>query len=330
MNNLNFKATFRVKKSSNKIESGNSNTLLIKTKRFDRKVFSNKNLNPRKKKTERRLLFIFKKKYEKIFNFFNFATLVFLFFMAIQGLMNYEAFAEKLKFSVKTKEEKNTLIEKYENIINDKRSKTEKLKFKKIDKDIEIQSENKKKWKKNLISKFSKAIKTKRSKGSRLKMPQAPSMILPWDSRLIIPKIGKNVPIIFPSIENLRQGEMDEFKTDILKGLKEGVIHYPGTAKPGEEGNVFITGHSSYYPWDDGKYKDVFVLLDELEVNDEFTILYGQKDFHYKIFDKSVVNSADVDVMNQGSGEMVTLMTCWPIGTNLKRLILRAYSTDKF
>jgi sortase (surface protein transpeptidase) len=34
-----------------------------------------------------------------------------------------------------------------------------------------------------------------------------------------------------------------------MKELQNGVIRYPGSAKPGDEGNSFIFGHSSNFPW---------------------------------------------------------------------------------
>jgi sortase (surface protein transpeptidase) len=34
-----------------------------------------------------------------------------------------------------------------------------------------------------------------------------------------------------------------------MKELEKGVIRYPGSAKPGEDGASFIFGHSSNFPW---------------------------------------------------------------------------------
>ncbi len=149
--------------------------------------------------------------------------------------------------------------------------------------------------------------------------------IVPTDNRLVIPKIGKSVPIVEMGTENVVGENWDELEEQIQDGLRDGVVLYPGTAKPGQIGNSFITGHSSYYPWDPGKFKDVFALLEQLEIGDEYYVYYNQKKFTYKIREKFEVYPDDVSVLQQPQNERIsTLMSCIPVGTTLRRLILRA------
>ncbi len=160
---------------------------------------------------------------------------------------------------------------------------------------------------------------------------QFPSLnmaVTPPDNRLIIPKIDKNVPIV--EIESVNEtGDLTNIDDEILNGLKTGVVRYPGTAKPGEEGNAFLTGHSSYYLWDDGQYKEVFALLSQLEVGDQVIIYYDQKEFTYQITEKKEVAPSEVNVLAQPDGvHQLTLMTCTPVGTNLRRLILVGEQTS--
>lgn len=136
------------------------------------------------------------------------------------------------------------------------------------------------------------------------------------DNDLIIPKINVKAPIIWNS-------ETDE--QSMLKNLQKGVAHYKGTSLPDENGNVFITGHSSYYRWDKGKYKTVFTLLPKLEKDDEIALSYKNTVYIYKVYDKFVVKPEDVWVLEPTPEPTLTLMTCVPIGTNLKRLIVRAH-----
>jgi LPXTG-site transpeptidase (sortase) family protein len=82
-----------------------------------------------------------------------------------------------------------------------------------------------------------------------------------------------------------------------MKELENGVIRYPGSAKPGNDGNTFIFGHSSNFPWIKGDYNDVFALLDHVENGDEIIIYYNQKKFKYKINRKDVVTPGDVSVL---------------------------------
>lgn len=134
------------------------------------------------------------------------------------------------------------------------------------------------------------------------------------DNHLFIPKIYVNAPIIWNS-------PSDE-KT-MLSNLQNGVVHYDGTALPDEKGNVFITGHSSYYAWDKGKYKTAFTLLPKLEKGDQIALAYNNHVYIYEVTEKIVVNPTDTWVLSPTSTPTLSLMTCIPIGTNLKRLIVR-------
>lgn len=102
------------------------------------------------------------------------------------------------------------------------------------------------------------------------------------------------------------------------------MVRYPGTAKPGEVGNAFIFGHSSNYPWVQSKYNDVFALLDTLENGDEIIVYYNQKKFVYKVTDRAKVKPGDTKTLlsRDPKKKEISLMTCWPIGTTLERLII--------
>ena len=149
--------------------------------------------------------------------------------------------------------------------------------------------------------------------------------VVPTDNRIVIPKLGKSVPLVEMSTENIEGQNWSDLEKQIQSGLQLGVVHYPGTAKPGEIGNVFMTGHSSYYPWDPGKFKDVFATLNKLEVGDKYVVYYDQKKYTYQVTEKKEVKPTNVDVLSQPTDKkMATLMTCTPVGTALRRLIITA------
>lgn len=150
--------------------------------------------------------------------------------------------------------------------------------------------------------------------------------IAPTDNRLVIGKIGKNVPIIEIPDDKLKKGDYDGLEKDIQNSLLRGVVHYPGTVEPGQLGNAFFTGHSSNYVWIDSKYNDVMALLEELVVGDKVTLYWRGKKFVYQAYDIKVVNPKDTWVLQQSGNEypsIMTLMTCTPVGTSLKRLVVR-------
>lgn len=148
--------------------------------------------------------------------------------------------------------------------------------------------------------------------------------IYPSDFRLIIPKLKINVPIVDSDEAHLVNQDWGALEKQIQDDLRHGIVHYPATAMPGEIGNVFLTGHSSYYPWDSGNYKDVFATLDQLVQGDEAVVYQNGIKYVYRVYDIEVVEPRDTWVLNQPDDmSMMTLMTCTPVGTNKNRLIIQ-------
>lgn len=133
---------------------------------------------------------------------------------------------------------------------------------------------------------------------------------------LEIPKISVSAPIIFSKSAE---------ENDIQESLSRGVVHYPGTAQPGEIGNVYIVGHSSDYVSAPGEYKTIFARLPELGSGDEITIT-GTKRLIYTVTDTKVVEADDLSVVSQATSgrKLLTLQTSYPVGTAEKRLVVIA------
>lgn len=148
--------------------------------------------------------------------------------------------------------------------------------------------------------------------------------VMPIDTRLVIPRINQNIPIVGVSSKNLIAHDWNALEKDMQEALKDGVIHYPGTSMPGQHGNVVITGHSSYFPWDPGRFKDVFALLHQMKIGDKIMIYHNQEKYIYQVTEKKVVLPDDIDILKQTPEDKLTLITCTPVGTNLKRLIVIA------
>ncbi|MEI8143690.1 MAG: sortase [Candidatus Berkelbacteria bacterium] len=113
--------------------------------------------------------------------------------------------------------------------------------------------------------------------------------------------------------------------TDTINAnLKKGVVHLEGTALPGEKGNVFLAGHSSDYIWSAGSFNGIFSLNNKLIIGDIIHIKYQDKDYLYTVSEKKTVKPTDIAVMKSDATSKVTLSTCWPLGTSLRRLIIVA------
>lgn len=108
-----------------------------------------------------------------------------------------------------------------------------------------------------------------------------------------------------------------------MKELERGIVKYPWSADPGQDGNSFIFWHSSNFPWAKWNYNDVFALLNELTNGDEIIVYFKQKKYVYVVKNKLVVKPGHVSSLGWDSAnKQLTLMTCWPLGTTLNRLLV--------
>ena len=144
--------------------------------------------------------------------------------------------------------------------------------------------------------------------------------LLPDEATLIIPKLGISAPIVFGV-------ESDE--NTILKNLENGVVHYSDSPKPGLDGLSIILGHSSAYPWYRGAYGSVFSLLGKLEPGDNFSVQYSDgRKFNFAVKQSVVFSPFDNDSrlahFDQADNPTLILVSCWPVGTNYKRIAVQA------
>ncbi|MCX7695357.1 MAG: class D sortase [Caloramator sp.] len=122
---------------------------------------------------------------------------------------------------------------------------------------------------------------------------------------LEIPKIDLIIPIV--------EGETEE-------SLKNAAGHIEGTGPLGaDSSNYCIAGHRAHYT---GGF---FHRLDELEVGDEIKIKTKDGEYYFKVIEKKIVTPDKVEVLNPTKGKaLVTLITCHPLYSNKKRLIVVA------
>ena len=108
---------------------------------------------------------------------------------------------------------------------------------------------------------------------------------------------------------------------DLMKSL----IHYPGTALPGQYGNAVIFGHSVLPQFfNPENYKTIFSTLPTLEGGDDIFLDFDGVTYHYQVTQIVETLPEDVSVLEQHyNGEYLTLVTCVPPGTYLKRLVIR-------
>lgn len=133
---------------------------------------------------------------------------------------------------------------------------------------------------------------------------------------LEIPSINVTVPLIWTK-------DTKDFDAD----LKKGVVHYPGTALPGELGTAYISGHSSGYAWDNNSYKKIFSKLGDVPDYAAFTITLTLTDGtkikqRYVVSKRGIYKPDDQEQFKNTPEPLVALSTCWPVGTTRDRLVL--------
>lgn len=107
--------------------------------------------------------------------------------------------------------------------------------------------------------------------------------------------------------------------------LAKSLIHYPGTSLPGQYGNAVIFGHSVlpqfYNP---RNYNTIFSTLPTLKTGDEILVDFDGIMYRYQTIQLTEVMPGDVSVLEQRyDAEYLSLVTCVPPGTYLRRLVVR-------
>ena|ERR1035437_5449094 len=140
---------------------------------------------------------------------------------------------------------------------------------------------------------------------SRKTPPPAPADGLV--GRIEIPRLGLSAIVM----EGIR-----------ARTLRRAVGHIPGTALPGQPGNVGISGHRDTF----------FRPLRNIRRNDIITLTTLRGEYRYRVLSTKIVRPDNVAVLDPSEKEMLTLVTCYPfyfVGPAPDRFIVRAEREDR-
>lgn len=141
------------------------------------------------------------------------------------------------------------------------------------------------------------------------------------DFKIEIPKIGAKADVI---------SEVSPIdKVGYLKVLENNKIaHSSFSALPGNgKGSTsYLFAHSTQQTIQTVRKNSVFYLLGELGENDKILVKYHGQDIEYKVYMKKVISAKESEYLTYSDAEkeVLILQTCWPIGTNWKRLLIFA------
>jgi sortase A len=140
------------------------------------------------------------------------------------------------------------------------------------------------------------------------------------ETSITIPRINAQAPLIL---------DVDPWNETVYKtALTKGVAHAKDTSFPWEEGKSFLFAHSSGNPWELTSYNTVFLRLGELMVGDEVLITQKGKVYRFVVEEKKTVWPSEVSYLESSNENQLVIMTCTPIGTSLKRLLIFAKPTN--
>jgi LPXTG-site transpeptidase (sortase) family protein len=145
-----------------------------------------------------------------------------------------------------------------------------------------------------------------------------PSVNPATDSFITLPSLDAPLPLIYSAT-------LDEPRLQEL--LKEGAVVLPLGIAFGEAGNIVVTAHSSGTE-SFGPYRFAFAKLSELNEGDEYSISTPTATYRYKVYKKEIVWPHEVNKLPQDDRSTVTLVTCWPLWTNFKRLLVHTELTS--
>jgi sortase A len=99
--------------------------------------------------------------------------------------------------------------------------------------------------------------------------------------------------------------------------LKRAVGHIPGTALPGEDGNIVLAAHRDTF----------FRPLRNIQKGDEIALTTLSGAYRYRVESIQIVGPDEVGVLKPTNLPTLTLVTCYPfyfVGSAPKRFIVRA------
>jgi len=136
--------------------------------------------------------------------------------------------------------------------------------------------------------------------------PYAPEAVVEIGS-LEIPKLG------------IRQRLMDGVT---LRNIDLGPSHWPGTAMPGQPGNMVVAGHRITHS---RPFRDI----DQLVPGDDIVVTSGTTIATYRVATSFVVSPERTDIANPTAIPSLTIYACHPPGSARQRYVVRAELTTQ-
>jgi LPXTG-site transpeptidase (sortase) family protein len=127
----------------------------------------------------------------------------------------------------------------------------------------------------------------------------------PPDNRLVIPKIGVNLPIV--------EGKESD------AALWKGAWRIPGSSTPKDGGNTVLSGHRFRYRPPSNL---TLYLLDQVKKGDAMIVYWQGKEYDYRVSETKIVPRDNTDIAEPTITDQLTVFTCHPLFSTKERLVV--------
>jgi sortase A len=100
-----------------------------------------------------------------------------------------------------------------------------------------------------------------------------------------------------------------------LSTLDNGPGHWPGTAMPGQAGNVVVAGHRV-------SHSKPFRYIDQLQAGDEVDFTVNGATYTYVVTSHEIVDPTAIRIVDQTPEPTATLFACHPPGSTAERYVV--------
>lgn len=116
---------------------------------------------------------------------------------------------------------------------------------------------------------------------------------------------------------------------EVLRALQVGVVRYANGVEPGQPGVLAIAGHSTGEPWK-GRYRFTFLNARKLQPGDEILVDHAGFRYTYRVSGSRIVDPRATPVLESAAERpQLALITCWPLWTQARRLVVDAALVGK-
>jgi len=127
----------------------------------------------------------------------------------------------------------------------------------------------------------------------------------PPDNRLVIPKIGVNIPIV--------EGQESD------SALWKGAWRIPNSSTPKVGGNTVLSAHRFRYRPPSNL---TLYLLDKVKRGDTMIVYWQGKEYDYRVSETKIVPRENTDIAEPTLEDQLTVFTCHPLFSTKERLVV--------